>query len=128
MNTYKENYGNDNDITCSSSRAVPAILLPVRGRSGKVLQFCSRWHIAERGQIPKEEAERKRAVYAFLGTCTQDQIYDLFDSSAFNTIVKDYVKLALKNTETDEETSEKIMQELRWLFDTKSSKEVLEQC
>ena len=94
--------------------------------NGYIMQAETYRVLAERGQIPKEEADRKRAVYAFLGTCTQDQIYDLFDSSAFNTIVKDYVKLALKNTETDEETSEKIMQELRWLFDTKGSKEVSE--
>ncbi len=94
--------------------------------NGYILQAEAYKKLAEQGRIPKEEAERKRAVYAFLGTCTQDQIYDLFDSSAFNTIVKDYVKLTLKNTETDEETSEKIMQELRWLLDTKSSKEVSE--
>ena len=82
--------------------------------------------LLERGQIDKEEAERKIAVFDFLGSCSQAQIYDLFDSSAFNTIVKDYVRLALKNTETDEETSENILQELRWLFDTKSAKEVSE--
>ena len=94
--------------------------------NGYILQAEAYKELAEQGRIPKEEACRKRAVYAFLGTCTQDQIYDLFDSSAFNTIVKDYVKLALKNTETDEETSEKILQELRYLFDTKGSKEVSE--
>ena len=63
-----------------------------------------------------------------MGTIEESQRYDLFDSSAFNDIVKAYVKLALKNTEIDEEKTEEIMQELRWLFDTKSSKEVLEQC
>lgn len=82
--------------------------------------------LLERGQIDKEEAERKITVFDILGSCSQEQIYDLFDSSAFNMIVKDYVKLALKNTETDEETSEKIMQELCRLFDTKGAKEVSE--
>lgn len=96
--------------------------------NGYIMQAETYRVLAERGQIPKEEADRKRAVYAFLGTIEESQRYDLFDSSAFNDIVKAYVKLALKNTEIDEEKTEEIMQELRWLFDTKSSKEVLEQC
>ena len=96
--------------------------------NGYIMQAETYKILAERGQIPKEEAERKRAVYDFLGTIEKSQRYDLFDSSAFNDIVKAYVRLALKNTEIDEEKTEEIMQELRWLFDTKSSKEVLEQC
>ena len=96
--------------------------------NGYIMQAETYRVLAERGQIPKEEADRKRAVYAFLETIEESQRYDLFDSSAFNDIVKAYVKLALKNTEIDEEKTEEIMQELRWLFDTKSSKEVLEQC
>ena len=96
--------------------------------NGYIMQAETYKILAERGQIPKEEADRKRTVYAFLGTIEESQRYDLFDSSAFNDIVKAYVKLALKNTEIDEEKTEEIMQELRWLFDTKSSKEVLEQC
>ena len=96
--------------------------------NGYIMQAETYRVLAERGQIPKEEADRKRAVYAFLETIEESQRYDLFDSSAFNDIVKAYVKLALKNTEIDEEKTEEIMQELRWLFDTKGSKEVLEQC
>ena len=96
--------------------------------NGYIMQAETYRVLAQRGQIPKEEADRKRAVYAFWGTIEESQRYDLFDSSAFNDIVKAYVKLALKNTEIDEEKTEEIMQELRWLFDTKSSKEVLEQC
>ena len=94
--------------------------------NGYIMQAETYMILAERGQISKEEAERKRAVYAFLGTIDDDQIYDLFDSSAFNTIVKDYVKTALKNTEMDEETTERILQELKYLFDTVSAKEISE--
>lgn len=94
--------------------------------NGFEMQAQSYKVLLERGQIDRGEAERKISVYDFLANCSDTQIYDLFDSSAFNTIVKDYVKLALKNTETDEETSEKILQELRWLFDTKGAKEVSE--
>ncbi|MBO4421319.1 MAG: hypothetical protein J5783_05780 [Lachnospiraceae bacterium] len=80
--------------------------------------------LLERGQIGREEAERKIAVFDFLKSCSRAQIYDLFDSSAFNSIVRDYVSLALKNTGICKETSEKILQELRWLFDTTSAREV----
>lgn len=82
--------------------------------------------MAESGQISKEEADRKRAVYAFLGAIEDSQLYDLFDSSAFNDIVSGYVKLALENTETDEEKTGQVIQELRRLFDTVKSREIIE--
>ena len=94
--------------------------------NGYIVQAEAYRTLLERGQISEEEAKRKIAVFAFLGTCTKDQIYDLFDSSAFNEIVKEYVKRALKNAGTDGETSEKILQELRWLFDNMSAKEISE--
>ncbi len=94
--------------------------------NGYIMQAETYKILAERGQISVEEADKMRAVYAFLGTIEKDQLYALFDSGAFNGIIKGYVKLALKNTEIDEETSEKILQELRWLFDTKGAKEVSE--
>lgn len=91
---------------------------------GYIMQAEAYKTLADQGQISKEEADKKRAVYAFLGTIDNDQLYDLFDSGAFNSIVKSYIRLALKNTETDEKTAEGIMQELRRLFDTNGAKEV----
>jgi hypothetical protein len=79
--------------------------------------------LAEKGEIPKEEAERKRAVYAFLGTSSDDMIYDMFDSGAFNSIVKGYVALALKNADTDKKTADAVKQELHILFDTIKAKQ-----
>ncbi len=79
--------------------------------------------LSKRGKMSKEEADEKRAIYAFLGTCTDDMICEMFDSGAYNTIVEGYVKLALKNTETDANISEKILQELNRLFDSTKAKE-----
>lgn len=80
--------------------------------------------MAESGQISKEEADWKRAVYAFLGTSSDEMINEMFDSGAFNSIVKGYVTLALKNTGTDEEKTKQGLQELCRLFDTVKSKEI----
>ena len=78
---------------------------------------------AEKGQISKEEADWKRAVYAFLGTSSDEMINEMFDSGAFNSIVKGYVTLALKNTGTDEEKTKQDLQELQRLFDTIKAKD-----
>ncbi len=82
--------------------------------------------LAEKGEMPKEEAAEKRAVYAFLGTSSDDMICEMFDSGAFSSIIKGYVKLALKNTEMDANISEKILQELSRLFDSTKAKDVSE--
>lgn len=49
--------------------------------------------------------------------------YALFDSSAFNDIVKGYVKLALHNTDTDSEKAREIMNEINYLFSVKTASE-----
>jgi len=79
--------------------------------------------LAEKGQISKEEADWKRTVYAFLGTSSDEMIYEMFDSGAFNSIAKGYVKLALKNTETDKDKADQVIQELCRLFDTVKAKD-----
>lgn len=81
-------------------------------------------HLVEQGKMAEEDAKREIEVYEFLATCNQDDFYRLVDSSAFNDIIKDYVRKALKGAEVDEETTDRVMSELRWLFDTMGAKEV----
>ena len=76
------------------------------------------------GKIDQDEAKRKIRIFTFLAKCSDDEIYDLFDSSAFNSIIKKYLRLAMKNIEADKKISEEIIQELVWLFDTVSAKEI----
>lgn len=49
----------------------------------------------------------------------------MVDSSAFNDIIRAFLKLALTNAEIDEESRDKVLNQLRWIFDEKSAKEVL---
>lgn len=87
---------------------------------------------AYKNLLEKEPAENTAAIermkaainaLEYLAGADDQTIYELFDSSAFNDIVKGYVKLALDNTGTDEEQAKAIMQELRFLFDTKGAAE-----
>ena len=40
--------------------------------------------------------ERQAGLYEFLGDCNQDDLYTLFDSTAFNDIAKAYMRAAVK--------------------------------
>ena len=83
-----------------------------------------------KGEITQEEATRKCRVYDFLGTCDQDDLYNLFDSSAFNEIAKSYLRIAVRELvaegKIDEEQGKAIQSRFRFLFDEKQAKEVCE--
>lgn len=55
---------------------------------------------------------------------SQDDFYFMVDSSAFNDIIRDYLKTALQNAKADEEMTSTVMNELRWLFSEKTAKEI----
>ena len=50
---------------------------------------------ASEGKINKVQADKDIRIYDFLGSCDQVDIYKLFDSSAFNEIVKSYMRLTV---------------------------------
>lgn len=76
------------------------------------------------------EAERKAKIYKFLGSCTDNDIYTLFDSSAFNEIAKDYMRKAVRrlvdNGTLDEEQGRAVRNEYAYLFSIMTAKEVSE--
>ena len=82
----------------------------------------------EKGFVSKEEAEKKCKVYDFLAICDQEDIFNLFDSSAFNEISKSYMRLAvnelIEEGEIDEDQGRAIRNRFSLLFDEKRSKEV----
>lgn len=82
--------------------------------------------MVDSGRMTSEEAAQKIRIYDFLSTCSQDDFYCLFDSSAFNYIMKNYVRAALKNAELDEETVIKVMNEIRFLLSEKTAREISE--
>lgn len=83
--------------------------------------------LVKQGKMTEEQAQPEIRVLEFLGNCSQDDIYRLVDSSAFNSIIKAYCRKALQSAKVNKETENAVMDELRWLIDTMTSKEVVEE-
>lgn len=55
----------------------------------------------------------------FLATCTKDDIYNLFNSTAFNNICMGYVKNALNDfEELSDDMKDRISNHVKYKFDT----------
>lgn len=67
---------------------------------------------------------RKIKALDFLSGCTEAERLELFNSSAFNDVVKGYLKLAVDNIKLDMDDEDKaelrqsLLNEFRYLFDT----------
>lgn len=98
--------------------------------NGFVLMADSYRKAAGEGKINADEAEKKARIYDFLGTCDTDDLYTLFDSTAFNEIAKDYMRAAVKrligNGTIDEEQGAAVRNEYTFMFSEKTAKEVSE--
>ena len=75
------------------------------------------------GKIEKNVAEKEIRIYEFLATCSQDDFCRMVDSSAFNDIIRAFLKMAVDHADIDEKSKEKVISQLRWIFDEKSAKE-----
>ena len=82
--------------------------------------------LVKQGKIDKETADGEIRVYDFLATCDSDDLCRMVDSSAFNDIIRAYLKMAVQSADIDEDSRNKVVGQLRWLFDEKTAKEVLE--
>lgn len=82
------------------------------------------------GKVTEEEAKKNIKVMEFLAECSEEEINIMFDSAAFNEIMKEYVRRAINNAdlgeeEEKEEIKSKIMNELRWLLSEKTAGEIM---
>lgn len=98
--------------------------------NGFTLAADSYRQAAKQGKIGKEEADQFCRIYDFLGACSQNDFYRLFDSSAFNEIAKDYMRLAVRELvdegTLDEDQGKAVRNRFSLLFDEKQAKEVCE--
>lgn len=79
----------------------------------------------ERGDIEREVAEKEIRVLDFLATCDTDDLCSMVDSTAFNDIILGYARYAVEISDIDEEAKKKVRDQLRWIFDLKTAREVL---
>ncbi len=94
--------------------------------NGYTLMANSYRKLMNEGKIEKEIAEKTIRIYEFLATCDDDDKCKMIDSSAFNDIIRAFMKMAVKDADIDAEAQEKVINQLQWIFDEKSAKEVLQ--
>lgn len=94
--------------------------------NGYTLMADSYKKLMNDGKIEKEFAEKEIRIYEFLATCDIDDFCRMVDSSAFNDIIRAFLKMAVTNAELDEKSCDKVLNQLRWIFSEKQAKEVLD--
>lgn len=94
----------------------------------EVMSQCYRKAV-DNDQIDPDEGSRKIRIFDFLASCDQSDIFALFDSSAFNDIVKAYVRrIADDMTEEGEiieEIADSMKQRISWLLDGVNAENIL---
>lgn len=77
------------------------------------------------GHIDEQTAQKVIRVYDFLATCDTDDFCKMVDSSAFNDIIRAFLRFAVENSGIDEESQDNVISQLRWIFDEYTAREVL---
>ena len=71
------------------------------------------------------DIERKIKMMDIVKDCNEVELYTLFDLGTFNNIVFSYCLYAARNAEIEDEQIQRLLRELRYLFDTKRSGEIM---
>ena len=79
----------------------------------------------EEGKITQEKMNKECKVLDFLGTCSDEDICKIVDSSAVNDILKAYTELACKEANISEADTKKVLNGLRRALDDSTAYEAL---
>ena len=93
--------------------------------NGYTLMAESYKKLMNEGKIDREQAEKNIRIYEFLGTCDTEDFCMMVDSAAFNDIIKSFLYMAVSTAGLDEDSRNQVQSQLCWIFDEKSSSEVL---
>lgn len=74
--------------------------------------------LVKQGKLTQEQAQKDIEIYDFFAKCKHEDFCRMVDTAAFNDIIKAYCRKALRSAEVDKDTEDRVMDELRWLFDT----------
>lgn len=80
--------------------------------------------LVDEGKLEQKIADKEIRCLEFLADCDRDDICILFNSSAFNDILKGYLDAIITDAELDEEAASRIRESCRWVLDTKSASDV----
>lgn len=74
------------------------------------------------GKINNDTAEKEILVYEFLSTCDINDCCRMLDIYAFNDIIRAFLKITVENADIDKKSQDKVINQLRFIFDEKISK------
>lgn len=84
---------------------------------------------AKQGKISQEQADKECKVIDYLADCDEDDICNLFNSSAFNEISKSYIRIAVRELveegTIDENQAQAVRDRYSLLLDEKKAQEVI---
>lgn len=75
----------------------------------------------------EEFMERQIKIYDFLGEQSVADMHELYNSGAFNDYTKAYCEVAAKHIGLTEEQKSQLLQEIKFLHDTITAKQALQQ-
>jgi hypothetical protein len=78
------------------------------------------------GTVDPEKTLKYIRIFDFFAKCDNDDFYMMVDSSAFNAIIRGYVKMAVRNAGFDIVQENEVVSQLYALFDGKKAKDVME--
>lgn len=87
----------------------------------QVLEKCD-----ESRNIEKAVIEAKIKSLEPFSERTNEEIAGMFDSGAFNEVLKAYCRVAMQNCNITKKKINEVMEEIKWLLDTVGANEILD--